>query len=89
MGRSTVPEGGLIANDLAGRVSRAGEGSLLATWSQFNSIALSEVWIVSQDRTGKKLPEFQQAGPVVVVAVVVVVVAAAVGDIPSTRGWST
>ena len=37
----------------------------------------------------KKLPEFQQAGPVVVVAVVVVVVAAAVGDIPSTRGWST
>ena len=37
----------------------------------------------------KKLPEFQQAGPVVVVAVVVVVAAAAVGDIPSTRGWST
>ena len=47
------------------------------------------MWIVSQDRTGKKLPEFQQAGPVVVVAVVVVVAAAAVGDIPSTRGWST
>ena len=46
-------------------------------------------FVRSVDCFTKQLPEFQQAGPVVVVAVVVVVVAAAVGDIPSTRGWST